>query len=86
MIIFGTMLLSISEKFSFIQIYFETVSAFGTVGLSTGITPHLSDFGKIIIIVCMFIGRLGPLTMVLAIRNVQSTRLVTYPEERVMVG
>jgi len=86
MIIFGTMLLSISEKFSFIQIYFETVSAFGTVGLSTGITPHLSDFGKIIIIVCMFIGRLGPLTMVLAIRNVQSPRLVTYPEERVMVG
>jgi trk system potassium uptake protein TrkH len=86
MIIFGTLLLSISEKFSFIQIYFETVSAFGTVGLSTGITSHLSDFGKIIIIVCMFIGRLGPLTMVLAIRNVQSTRLVTYPEERVMVG
>jgi len=86
LIFFGTLLLSISEKFSFIQIYFETISAFGTVGLSTGVTPYLSDFGKIVVMICMFIGRLGPLTMVLAIRNVQSTRLVTYPEERVMVG
>ena len=85
-IILGTLLLSISERFGFMQLYFETVSAFGTVGLSTGITPGLSDFGKIVIMLMMFIGRLGPLTLVLAIRNVQSTRLVTYPEERVMVG
>jgi trk system potassium uptake protein TrkH len=79
-------MLGFTENFSFIQTYFETVSAFGTVGLSTGITPNLSDYGKIIVMICMFIGRLGPLTMVLAIRNVQGTRLVTYPEERVMVG
>jgi trk system potassium uptake protein TrkH len=86
MVIAGTLMLGFSEKFSFIQIYFETVSAFGTVGLSTGITPYLSDFGKIVIILCMFVGRIGPLTMVLAIRNVQGTRLVKYPQERVMVG
>jgi trk system potassium uptake protein TrkH len=85
-IIFGTLLLSFSEGFTFNQIYFEIVSAFGTVGLSTGITPSLSDFGKIVIILVMFVGRLGPLTLVLAIRNVQGTKLVTYPEERVMVG
>lgn len=86
LIIAGTLLLGLTERFSLIQIFFETVSAFGTVGLSTGITPHLSDFGKIVIMVSMFVGRLGPLTMVLAIRNLQRTKLVTYPEERVMVG
>jgi len=85
-VITATLLLGFTEKFSFMQIFFEVVSAFGTVGLSTGITPHLSDFGKIVIILCMFTGRLGPLTMVLAVRNLQATRLVTYPEERVMVG
>lgn len=85
-IILGTLLLGYSQNFKFMQIYFETVSAFGTVGLSTGITPELSDFGKIVIMVCMFVGRIGPLTMVLAIRNMQGTKLVTYPEERIMVG
>ena len=85
-IILCTLLLGYSQDFEFMQIYFETVSAFGTVGLSTGITPTLSDFGKIVIMVCMFVGRIGPLTMVLAIRNLQGTKLVTYPEERIMVG
>ena len=85
-VIAGVLLLGFSEKFSFMEIYFETVSAFGTVGLSTGITPALSDFGKIVVMICMLVGRIGPLTMVLAIRNVQRTRLITYPEERVMVG
>ncbi|UCB46980.1 MAG: hypothetical protein JSV25_06060 [Spirochaetota bacterium] len=86
LVILGTLLLGFSEQFSFIQIFFETVSAFGTVGLSTGITPYLSDFGKIVIIVCMFAGRLGPLTLVVATRKRPGTRMVTYPEERIMVG
>jgi len=86
LVIIATLLLGLTEKFSFIQIFFEVVSAFGTVGLTTGITPDLTDFGKIVIMLCMFTGRLGPLTMVLAVRNLQATRLVTYPEERVMVG
>jgi len=85
-VIFASLLLGYSENFSFMHIYFETVSAFGTVGLSAGITPGLSDFGKIVIMICMFVGRLGPLTMVLAVRNQQGTKLVTYPQERVMVG
>jgi trk system potassium uptake protein TrkH len=86
LVIAGTLLLGLSEGFGFVPVFFETVSAFGTVGLSTGITPQLSDFGKIVIMVCMFSGRLGPLTLVVATRNVASTRLVTYPEEHIMVG
>jgi trk system potassium uptake protein TrkH len=85
-IILGTLLLGYSQNFSFMQLYFETVSAFGTVGLSTGITAQITDFGKIVIMVLMFVGRIGPLTMVLAIKNQQGTRLVTFPQERVMVG
>jgi len=63
----SALVLSISEKFSMIQILFEVGSAFGTVGLSTGITPFLSNFGKVIIIMLMFIGKIGPLTILLAV-------------------
>jgi len=86
LVITTIVLLGLTQMASFIDLYFESISAFGTVGLSAGITSGLTDFGKIIIIITMFTGRIGPLTLVLAIRNVQSTRLVTYPEERVMVG
>ena len=86
-LVVGTSLLLMSiEDLPLSPALFEASSAFGTVGLSTGITPQLSDFGKIVIMVVMFVGRIGPLTMVLAIRNLQGTRLVTYPEERIMVG
>jgi len=70
----------------FMKILFEVTSAFGTVGLSTGITPHLSAFGKILIIVTMFVGRIGPLTAALAIALQQEKAIYTYPEEGVMVG
>jgi trk system potassium uptake protein TrkH len=86
LVVAGTLVLGYTEDFSIVRIFFEVVSAFGTVGLSTGITPHLSDFGKIVIIFLMFTGRIGPLTLVLAVRNAQATKMVTYPEERVMVG
>lgn len=65
---------------------FEVVSALGTVGLSTGITPHLSDGGKILLMLLMFIGRLGPLTIALAIAQQQSRPMVSYAEEQVMIG
>jgi trk system potassium uptake protein TrkH len=52
---------------TFLQLAFETVSAFGTVGLSTGITPSLSIAGKIVISLLMFVGRVGPLTIALAV-------------------
>jgi trk system potassium uptake protein TrkH len=82
----ATLILGFSERFTAIQLLFETVSAFGTVGLSTGITAGLSDVGKVVIILLMFVGRIGPLTLVLAVGTRPRTRLVTYPEERVMVG
>ena len=63
----GTFLLSFTEDIHFEKILFEAASALGTVGLSTGITGDLSDWGKGIIILLMFIGRLGVLTFGLAI-------------------
>jgi len=68
-------------------LFFEAVSAFGTVGLSIGITPHLSYLGKIVIILTMYVGRIGPLTLALLIgRKVQPPAVIKYPEESVMVG
>jgi len=69
-----------------LRILFETISAFGTVGLSTGITPHLSVVGKVLITITMFIGRLGPLTIFLALVDTRKAPLYRYPEEKIMVG
>jgi trk system potassium uptake protein TrkH len=62
LIFFFSFLLSYCESFSFDKILFEVASALGTVGLSTGITGELSTLGKILIIILMFIGRVGVLT------------------------
>ncbi|MDD3628030.1 MAG: TrkH family potassium uptake protein [bacterium] len=70
----------------FAQVLFEEVSAFGTVGLSTGITSHLSFAGKIVIILSMFLGRIGPLTLALAMKRKDIPIDYSYPEEKVMVG
>jgi len=63
----GTFFLTFSEDFQFEALLFEVASALGTVGLTTGITPDLSVFGKIVLIILMFIGRLGVLTFGLAV-------------------
>ncbi len=65
---------------------FEIVSAFGTVGLSTGITPYLSAAGKLCLVICMFIGRLGPLSIALIIGTRDPNQILHYPEEHVVVG
>lgn len=70
----------------FIKILFEVTSAFGTVGLSTGITPYLSLMGKVLIIITMFVGRIGPLTLALAVALREQAPSLRYPEEKVMVG
>lgn len=81
-----TFLLSIIEpEYSFIQILFEVVSAFGTVGLSTGITPELSAWSKLILILTMFVGRLGPLTIA-TIWSFKAMSNVTYSEETITIG
>jgi trk system potassium uptake protein TrkH len=70
----------------YLRLLFETTSAFGTVGLSTGITPMLTEAGKILIITTMFVGRIGPLTLALAVALQKEKMLYGYPEEEVMVG
>ncbi len=81
--------LSITENkndFTMSDIMFEAASALGTVGLSTGITPSLTDNGKLIIIAVMLIGRLGPLTLLAALTfNLKPARY-NYPEEAIIVG
>lgn len=85
-VVVNSFLLCIIEpEYSFIQILFEVVSAFGTVGLSTGITPELSGISKVIIIITMFIGRLGPLTMA-SIWSFNAMPEARYSEENVMIG
>jgi trk system potassium uptake protein TrkH len=70
----------------FLEILFESVSAFSTVGLSTGLTPTLSTAGKWIIICLMFIGRLGPFVLISALQSVQEIQYYNLPEESVMIG
>lgn len=82
----GTFLLCILEpKFSFMQLMFEVTSAFGTVGLSTGITPELGNLSKLVIVFIMFIGRLGAFTLasVWVSRPMPSAR---YTEESIIIG
>jgi trk system potassium uptake protein TrkH len=74
------------ERGRFLNLLFEEVSAFATVGLSTGITSSLSGFGKFMIVMLMFIGRVGPLTAVLLFTRRQSKRDFQYAEEQVMIG
>ena len=69
-----------------IRSLFEVTSAFGTVGLTTGITPQLSVLGKLLITITMFAGRIGPLTLALAVAIKEEKLDYTYPEEKVMVG
>jgi trk system potassium uptake protein TrkH len=71
---------------SFIEYFFETVSAFGTVGLSTGVTPTLSPFGRVLLTAVMFAGRLGPLTLAMAVGMKAERGRFQYAEENAMVG
>lgn len=80
-------LAEIKSDFAFIDILFETASAMGTTGLSTGITPYLCNFSKVILIFCMFTGRLGPITLVVALASKKGgNNLLHYPEEKIIVG
>jgi trk system potassium uptake protein len=78
-------LLLLSEDAPIEILAFEVISALGTVGLSLGLTPNLSVMGKFVIIATMFIGRVGPLTLALALGR-RSPSALAYPETRLMVG
>ncbi len=85
-VVFATLALMATTGFSFQQTLFEALSAFGTVGLSTGITPDLDGAGRVIVIALMFLGRTGPLTLFVALALRERERLYRYPEERPLIG
>lgn len=87
LVIVVTMLLSYTEKgASFISLFYETVSAFGTAGLTLGLTSELSNIGKVLIIFMMYLGRVGPLTVVLSITKKRKNSGIKYPEGKILIG
>ena len=75
-----------AEERLFLTYLFETVSAFGTVGLSMGVTPHLSTWGKCLIILMMVIGRVGVLTFSYIILRTGASNGIEHAEENIMIG
>ena len=87
LVIVVTMLLSYTEKgASFISLFYETVSAFGTAGLTLGLTSELSSIGKVLIMFMMYLGRVGPLTVVLSITRKKINSGIKYPEGKILIG
>ena len=80
------LLLLVEPHVDFIQLLFEAVASFSTCGLCTGVIQGFSASGKLILIINMFIGRIGALTLILALRKKPEKQLYHYPEERVIIG
>ncbi|GAA3283712.1 TrkH family potassium uptake protein [Paenarthrobacter aurescens] len=85
-VILGTMLLLITTDYSLEKVLFETISAFGTVGLSTGITYNLPPTAEWVLMALMFTGRIGTITVASAIALASRPRLFQLPEERPIIG
>ncbi len=81
-----TLTLSFTETAPIFSLLFEVTSAFGTVGLSTGITPKLSDAGKVLITLTMFAGRVGTLTLLMALALRPRKERLKYPEGKIVIG
>ena len=75
-----------NEELTFSEVIFEAVSAFGTVGLSMGVTSKLSSAGKLIIILLMYLGRVGPLTFIFALSEAKSRKPLVFTEEKIVIG
>ena len=86
LVLTSTTLLTIFEGAGFLPALFEATSAFGTVGLSMGITTKLALAGKTIIILTMFSGRLGPLTLAMALASRPKSNAIKYPEDKILIG
>ncbi len=78
--------MTIEKNLDFEQVLFEVVSAFGTVGLSLGVTSELNSLSRILIIITMFIGRLGPMTFALALGEKKIKESLRFPKENILVG
>ncbi len=85
---FGIILLNLTESYDFLSISFEAVSAIATVGLSMGITSGLSSVGKVIIILLMYLGRIGPLTLMLSVNRsgLRKGHELSYPVGDILIG
>lgn len=79
-------ILSLSENFSIIDISYEVSSAFATVGASRGITANLSNLGKILLTISMYLGRIGPMTMAYSLGLKSKTKYIRYPEANISIG
>lgn len=86
LIIIVSFVLTVTEPATFLDVLFETTSAFATVGLTRGITPDLTDIGKIILTLTMYAGRVGPLTMAFAFSQKSRHSNFRYSEGNIMVG
>ena len=78
--------ISITDNFNFIDILYETTSALATVGASRGITPELSRIAKILLGLCMYLGRIGPMTMAYAFGLKAEDKMIKYPETFISLG
>lgn len=85
-VLFATLAFMMLTPFSLDACLFEVVSSFSNVGLSTGITPHLGTAAQLIEVALMYLGRIGPLTLAVALTVHERERLFAYPEERPLVG
>ncbi|MFA6941156.1 MAG: TrkH family potassium uptake protein [Clostridiaceae bacterium] len=86
-VVMDVLILSMTEKLANLgEILYEVTSAFGTVGLSLGLTTKLTIIGKMVIILTMYAGRVGPLTIAFALAKNKKSTGIKYPEEKVMVG
>jgi trk system potassium uptake protein len=86
LVLMSTLALMISDGLDLLPALFEVTSAFGTVGLSLDTTPNLSTFGKLLIAFLMFLGRVGPITFIVALAARQRPPRYKYPEEEIAIG
>jgi trk system potassium uptake protein TrkH len=82
----SSLVISLVEPFGLLPIWFESTSAFATVGLSMGITPELHTVSKVVLVVTMFAGRLGPLTLALALAERMRPEPIRYAHTAVALG
>jgi trk system potassium uptake protein TrkH len=86
LVVMVTLTLMVSDGLTLLPALFEVTSAFGTVGLSMNVTPELSPFGKLLVAGVMFLGRVGPITLILALSARQKPRGYVYPQEDIAIG
>jgi trk system potassium uptake protein len=86
LVLVATLALMVSDGLLLLPAIFEATSAFGTVGLSLNVTPELSTFGKLLVAGLMFLGRIGPITLILALSARQKAKGYVFPHEDIAIG